>query len=64
PGGPAEQAGLRGGDTIVAVAGRPIENIYDYTYALDELSVGEPVVITVMRAGRRVELPVTPISRD
>jgi hypothetical protein len=64
PGGPAEQAGLRGGDTIVAVGGRPIENIYDYTYALDELSVGEPVVVTVQRAGKRVDLVVTPVSRD
>jgi hypothetical protein len=64
PGGPADRAGLRGGDTIVKVGERRIENIYDYTYALDELRVGEPVVIAVMRAGRRVELMVTPVSRD
>lgn len=64
PGGPAEHAGLRGGDTIVAVGERSIENIYDYTYALDELSVGEPVVIAVMRSGRRIDLLVTPGSRE
>ena len=64
PDGPAERAGLRGGDAIVAVGERAIENIYDYTYALDELSVGEPVVVTVERAGRRIDLLVTPSSRE
>ena len=64
PGGPAEKAGMRPGDVIVEVAGRQIENIYDYTYALDELQVGEDVTIVVMRGDRRLELVVTPASRD
>ena len=34
-GGPAEEAGLRGGDVIVELAGQTITNIYDYTFALD-----------------------------
>lgn len=64
PGGPAEAAGLRAGDTIVEVAGKSIENIYDYTFALDALAVGEPATLTVVRSGRRVTLTVTPTSRD
>ncbi len=64
PGGPADVAGLRAGDTIVEVAGRAIENIYDYTFALDALAVGEPTPITVVRSGKRVTLIATPTSRD
>jgi Tol biopolymer transport system component len=33
PGGPAERAGLRGGDRILQMAGTRIENLYDMTYA-------------------------------
>jgi Tol biopolymer transport system component len=63
-GGPAEEAGLRAGDIVVEVAGQRVENIYDYTYALDALAVGEPVKMVVHRNGERVELRVVPASRD
>jgi len=63
-GGPADKAGLRGGDLIVELAGRPIENIYDYTYGLNAVKVGEPVTVVVERAGARLELTVTPGSRE
>jgi hypothetical protein len=52
-GGPAEKAGLRGGDVIVEFAGRRIANIYDYTYALAAVKVGVPVGVVVMRDGER-----------
>jgi hypothetical protein len=42
---------MHAGDTIVQVAGRPIENIYDYTYALHALKVGQVVQIRVLREG-------------
>ena len=64
PGGPAEKAGLRGGDTVISVAGQKIENIYDYTYALDALKVGTPVVIRVLRDGQPLEKEITPGSRE
>lgn len=63
-GGPAEQGGLRAGDLIVEVAGRKIENIYDYTYALNALKVGQATAIRVLREGAPLELSVTPTSRD
>lgn len=63
-GGPGEQGGLRAGDLIIEVAGRKIENIYDYTYALNALKVGQPTGIRVLRDGVRLELSVTPSSRD
>ena len=36
-GGPAEKAGLTAGDIIVDLAGRKIENIYDYTLSLVQI---------------------------
>ena len=63
-GGPAEAAGLKGGDVIVELAGRKIENIYDYTFAIDALKIGEPVKVLVDRNGKKVELQVTPRSRQ
>ena len=63
-GGPAEKAGLKGGDIIVELAGRKIEDIYDYTYAIEALKIGEEVDVAVMRDGNRVTLKLTPGSRD
>jgi S1-C subfamily serine protease len=63
-GGPAEKAGLRGGDIIVQLAGKKIENIYDYTYSLDALKVGEVVDIVVQRGNEKVQMEITPESRE
>ena len=62
--GPAENAGLRRGDLIIEAAGRKIENLYDYTYALEAMRVGEPTEIQVEREGQRIEIEVVPGSRD
>lgn len=62
-GGPAEHAGLQKGDVIVEIAGQSIANIYDYTYALELLKVGEPVKIVYMRGSERRETTLTPGAR-
>jgi Zn-dependent M28 family amino/carboxypeptidase len=62
-GGPAEQAGLQKGDVIIEIAGQSIANIYDYTYALELLKVGEPVKIVYMRGSERRETTLTPGAR-
>ncbi len=63
-GGPADRAGLRADDVIVELAGRPIENIYDYTYAIDALKIGQEAPVTVLREGERIELKIIPGSRE
>jgi hypothetical protein len=63
-GGPAELAGVKGGDIITELGGRKIENIYDYTYAIEGLKIGETTTIVVQRDGQPVELKVTPTPRE
>lgn len=62
-GGPAEQAGLQKGDVIIEIAGQTIANIYDYTYALEVLKIGEPAAVVYMRDGQRRETTLTPAAR-
>jgi len=62
-GGPAEQAGLQKGDVIVEIAGQTIANIYDYTYALDLLKIGQPAKLVYMRGTERRETMLTPSAR-
>ena len=63
-GGPADRAGVQAGDVVHELAGKAIENIYDYTFVLGGLKVDEPVGMTVLRNGQRVELTITPASRE
>ena len=62
-GGPAEQAGLQKGDVIVEIAGQSITNVYDYTYALELLKIGQPAKVIYMRAGEKKETTLTPAAR-
>ena len=63
-GGPASMAGVKSGDVIVELGGMKVENIYDYTYAIEALKIGEPVGIVVLRGGERFELKITPAPRE
>jgi hypothetical protein len=62
-GGPAEQAGLQKGDVIIEIAGQSITNIYDYTYALELLKIGQPAKVIYMRSGAKRETTLTPAAR-
>jgi len=55
-GGPAEQAGVRGGDVIVQVDATVIHNIQDYVYVLRTRQPSDRVAITVVRDGKRETL--------
>lgn len=56
PGSPAESAGLRAGDVVVAVDGREVRNAADLRNRIGLLRIGEDVSITVQRDGERVSL--------
>ncbi len=63
-GGPAERAGVRAGDVVVGLGDKAIENIYDYTYALEALEIGVPTPIVVLRGGERQTLEIVPEPRE
>lgn len=63
-GAPAEIAGVLGGDIIVELAGQKIENIYDYTAAIDGLKINQETTIAVRRDDTRLELKIVPKSRQ
>ena len=63
-GAPADKAGLKSGDIVVELAGRKIENIYDYTFAIEAMKIGEKVKVVVLRKGKKVTLDLVPGSRD
>jgi Tol biopolymer transport system component len=53
-GSPADNAGIRGGDRLVGLAGTKIENLYDMTYALQDHRPGDAVDVVVVRGGQRI----------
>ena len=63
-GGPAEAGGLVAGDVIVEFAGQEIQNIYDYTYALDAVKIGEEIAVVYERDGERGETVIVPTARE
>jgi hypothetical protein len=62
--GPAQAAGLVGGDVVVELAGQDLANIYDYVRALNGLQPGEPTTITVRRDGEEQTFDITPGVRE
>ena len=60
PGGPADAAGIREGDVITAVGDRSVGSADELTVAIWTAGPGEPVRVTLLRDGQRMELDVTP----
>ncbi len=58
---PAQEAGLREGDVVLAVDGAPVDGVVPLIRTLRE-SPGEQVVLRVQRGEEQLELPVTPAS--
>jgi serine protease Do len=59
PGGPAEKAGIRAEDVIVAINGKSIKNGNELTDTITATPVGTTVNITAVREGKRQDFKVT-----
>jgi len=64
PGSPAELAGLKPGDVIVAFGGKPVKDLYQYSDALYSHKPGDDVDVEVMRDGTRLTVRVKLGRRD
>ncbi|HLU38670.1 MAG TPA: trypsin-like peptidase domain-containing protein [Planctomycetota bacterium] len=60
PGSPADAAGVRPGDVLVRIDGRPLASIADLHRTLDGDAIGREVTIEALRGGRLAELRVRP----
>ena len=59
PGGPAEKAGIKVGDIILAFNKQPIQTTGDLPRLVGASKVGSRASVTVWRRGAQVEVPVT-----
>ena len=55
---PAERAGMQKGDIIVAMEGKPVNDIYEYMNRLSDFKVGQRISVEVLRNGEKVILIV------
>ena len=62
--GPAAQGGIRPGDVIMAVDGRPVRNVSQLLTAVAALKPGTPAPLRVLRGEGPVDIAVTPGKRQ
>jgi S1-C subfamily serine protease len=59
-GSPAQKAGLREGDVIIAMDGKPVAGVDDLHRLLTDARVGAVSALTVLRHTEKLELKVVP----
>jgi serine protease Do len=62
-GSPAAKAGLKDGDVITALAGKPVENGHDLQAVVASLPLNKAVALNVLRDGSSKELQVTVVEQ-
>ena len=64
PGSPADKAGLLARDILVALDGQPIEGVDELLRRLNGEQIGRVVTVSLLRAGRRIDIGLTPAERE
>lgn len=63
-GSPAEAAGLRAGDALIALDGQPLASMSDLVMALRDYQPGDEITLAVHRGGVTERIPVTLAERE
>ncbi len=63
PDSPAAKAGLKAGDVLTEFDGKPIQNLYDFTYALRARKPGDVVMVKVIRGKETIATKVALTER-
>jgi aminopeptidase YwaD len=53
PGKPAALGGMKKGDIITAINGKPVNNIQDYMFRMGQLKHGETINVEILRDGKK-----------
>ncbi len=61
---PAEKAGLKAGDILRRAGSVNLQNLQDFSFALQSMLAGSPVVFEVERAGKRLQISLTPERKE
>jgi serine protease Do len=64
PGGPGDFAGLRAGDIVLALDGKPMENGRQLDVNVYRRAVGQSVTLELLRLGERLVIEVPVIERE
>jgi serine protease Do len=64
PGSPAEAAGFKENDVVIAINGEPIESNRDMTRKVAMLAIGSTATFTVLREGKQISLKAKVDQRD
>src|SRR5271165_3549188 len=63
PGSPADKAGLKAGDVITSIGGKPVDNVRQFTLVLYRYKIGQKAEIGVLRDGKETTLSVMVVER-
>jgi serine protease Do len=63
PGGPAEAAGLKVGDIVLTVAGRPVNDLREFALSLFRFRIGESAQLEILRGNQKLTASVPVIER-
>jgi len=63
PAGPGARAGLKSGDVITALDGRPVDSASRLSLAVGEMAPGTRVTLDVLRDGKTEQFAVTTVSK-
>jgi S1-C subfamily serine protease len=56
PGRPAALGGMKKGDYIIAIDGKPVENVYDYMFRMSKVTAGQQIIVSVLRNEEKLDL--------